>query len=84
MARGWESKSVEEQQAQATSGVSGEKLRLTAPQAAAKRQRDSLLLSQKRVRQQLEVAQNPNHRKVLEDALSALEAELARMGQGSH
>jgi hypothetical protein len=79
MARGWESKSVEQQQAAAsTKGES--KQRLTTQQVANKQQEEAIQLSRRRVLQQLESAQNPRHRQMLESALSELDARLARMG----
>jgi len=79
MARGWESKSVEEQQAAAS--AKGElKQRLTAQQAARKQQEEAIQLSRRRVLQQLQSVQNPRHRQMLEGALSELDAQLARMG----
>jgi hypothetical protein len=79
MARGWESKSVEEQQAAAiTKGES--KQRLTPEQATRKQQQEAIHLSRRRVLQQLQSVQNPRHRQMLEGALSELDARLARMG----
>ena len=43
-----------------------------------KRERDGLLLSRARVVRQLEAAQNPNHRKMLQQALADLDARLAQ------
>jgi hypothetical protein len=79
MARGWESKSVEDQQA-AASTKSESKQRLTPDQAARKQAADSINLSRRRILQQLESAQNPRHRQMLESALAELDARLARMG----
>jgi hypothetical protein len=79
MARGWESKSVEEQQAAATT-QSQSKQRLTPLEAARKQERDAIALSRKRVLQQLESAQNPRHRQMLESALIELDSRLARLG----
>jgi hypothetical protein len=79
MARGWESKSVEEQQA-AASTKRESKQRLTTQQVANKQQEEAIHLSRRRVLQQLESAQNPRHRQMLESALSELDARLARMG----
>ena len=79
MARGWESKSVEEQQAAAN--TKGElQQRLTAQQAAVKQREEALNLSRCRVLQQLQTVQNPRHRQMLEVALTDLDARLARMG----
>jgi hypothetical protein len=79
MARGWESKSVEEQQA-AASTPTELKQQLTREQLDQKRQRDALLLSRKHISQQLEAAQNPHHRQMLAMALAALDEQLARLG----
>jgi hypothetical protein len=78
MARGWESKSVEEQQAAAGAQVES-KQRLTPQQAAQKQERDALLLSRKRVMQQLESVQNTRHRQMLESALADLDSRLERL-----
>lgn len=77
MARGWESKSVEEQQAAASAQVES-KQRLTPQQAAKKQERDALELSRKRVLQELESAENARHRQMLESALADLDSKLAR------
>ena len=80
MARGWESKSVEEQQSQAAANPSPGKRRLSPEEAASRREREGILLSRKRVVRQLEDTQNPNHRKMLQEALTELDAQLARLG----
>ena len=78
MARGWESKSIEEQRAAAQAPAEPRKV-LTPEQIAAQRQRDSLLLSRKRVQEQLQEAQNPHYRQMLESALAELDGRLARL-----
>jgi len=79
MARGWESKSVEEQQAEAKAPSS--KNRPVSPQEAAKlRQKQGLLLSRQRVREQLRLAQQPAHREMLQNALADLDRQLAQLG----
>jgi hypothetical protein len=80
MARGWESKSVEQQQAEATTPSSKPPARLTPEQMKTQRQKQGLLLSRQRVLQQLASAQNPTHRKMLEKALADLDAQLAPLG----
>jgi hypothetical protein len=79
VARGWESKSVEEQQAEAVATPSPAKPPLTPAQIASQRQRQGLLLSRQHVLQQLEAAGNPRHRELLQGALADLDARLARM-----
>ncbi len=79
MARGWESKSVEQQQAEAVTGPSEVKERLTPQQIANRRQKDGLLLSRQRVLQQLQAAQSPYHRQMLQNALADLDARLSQL-----
>ena len=80
MARGWESKAVEEQQAEASATSDSPGKRLTPEQVAKQKQQQGLLLSRKRVLKQLQAAQNPFYRKMLETALGDLDARLARLG----
>jgi len=75
MARGWESKSVEQQQEEATSSPRQGKL-LTPEQILEQHKRRGLELSRQRIVQQLEVASNPQHRSMLEAALAELDAQL--------
>jgi hypothetical protein len=76
MARGWESKSVEQQQDEAVSDRGQRKVQLSAEQAAEERRREALGLSRKRILQQMEVATNPRHREMLQAALAELERQL--------
>jgi hypothetical protein len=77
MARGWESKAVEDQQ----SAVQAEKQgRLRRPLTAAERdlqvRRDGLLLSRARVVRDLESARSEAHRALLERTLAHIDAAL--------
>jgi hypothetical protein len=78
MARGWESKGVEDQQAEARErrSFSSKKPR-SAEEIAEQRRVDALRLSRSRIVQQLETAQNPAYRKTLEAALADLEQKLS-------
>ncbi len=77
MARGWESKAVEAQQ-EAAAGQNGEiKTAIDPAEIERKRKRHGLLLSRARVAHELELAQNPNHRKMLERALADLDTRLS-------
>ena len=78
MARGWESKSVEQQQEQLSSSASAQPLRkqLTPEQISEQQRRDGLQLSRQHILQQLEVSSNPQHRAMLEAALAELDAQL--------
>jgi hypothetical protein len=76
VARGWESKSVEAQQAEASEAFTETKPRLGAKEIAVLHKKEGILLSRKRVLQQLQASQNPLHRKMLESALADLNAQL--------
>jgi len=77
MARGWESKSVEQQQEEFASNRDKGKP-LSSEQIAAERERQSVELSRQRILQQLQVACNPRHRAMLERALADLDRKLGR------
>jgi hypothetical protein len=83
MARGWESKAVELQQADAATVSAAQRERLTPQQVAARQQKEGLMLARKRILQQLQAARSPNHRLVLEKALAELDARLAPPGPGA-
>ncbi len=80
MARGWESKSVEDQQAAAEARrdtSTGPPLSDVERQRRAKR--TALGLSRARVLQDLQAACHPNHRAMLEQSLAFLDAEIAAL-----
>ena len=81
MARGWESKSVEAQQADAADSLNEPKQRLTAEQAARLRQLEGVRLSRKRVLQQLETTRDPRLREMLAAALAELDKKILRLGE---
>jgi ABC-type sugar transport system ATPase subunit len=76
MARGWESKSIEAQQAEASEKASTARVRLSPEEAANRRKREVLQLSRQRIAHQLATVQNPQHRKMLEEALAELDRKL--------
>ena len=77
MARGWESKSVEQQQEEASSEPARKTEPLTPEQVGRRRRLATLELSRKRMLQQLEAATNPRHRQMLDSALADLDAQIA-------
>jgi hypothetical protein len=78
MARGWESKNIEAQQEAATSArPSGPEP--TADERARRERRQALALTRTRMTAQLTRATVPAHRTMLEQALSAIESELAKL-----
>jgi hypothetical protein len=79
MARGWESKSIELQQSEGPEWETKPAARLTPAQIAEAREREGLLLSRRRILQQLQVAQNARHRQMLQDALADLNVRLAKL-----
>jgi hypothetical protein len=76
MARGWESKSVEAQQAEAQDKSTNSHNRLSPEQAAVARKKESLRLARQQVLERLEKIQDPRHRKQLETALAELDGKL--------
>ena len=84
MARGWESKSVEEQvsEHQQKKGENTKK-QLTAEQLESRRKREVLLLSRSRVQKDLQASQNPRHRDQLNSALADLDSQIAALTEKS-
>jgi hypothetical protein len=78
VARGWESKSVEEQQAEAGEKPVAARRKITAEEAALQRSKENLLLARKRVLQQLEASQNPRHQQMMQRSLNELDKQLSR------
>ena len=80
MARGWESKAVEDQIEQAEERARNlRSLEQLSPEERARRERlDSLMLSRTRTLDQLENATRPAHRQMLQRTLAALEAEIEK------
>jgi hypothetical protein len=75
MARGWESKSIESQQADAAADRS-RKAALTPQALATEARRRELNLARSRVVADLERATAPAHRQMLERALADLDARI--------
>ena len=76
MARGWESKSVEDQQAEASRDKTSHKKRLAPAQVVQEQQLEGLRLSRARVVRQLAAARDPRHRLMLERALAELDRRI--------
>jgi len=76
MARGWESKSVEAQQAEAAESRPPERPPLTPEQKLKLHKKEGLLLDRKRVVKQLESATRPEYRAMLQDALAELDRRI--------
>jgi hypothetical protein len=78
MARGWESKSVEAQQAEAIDKAPQHRPPISPEAAARCREKESLRLSRQRVLEQLKVSTNPRHRNMLQDSLTDLDEKLKK------
>jgi hypothetical protein len=84
MARGWESKSVEEQvQEHQQKKEENTKKQLTAEQVESRRKREVLLLSRSRVQKDLQASRNPRHRDQLNSALADLDSQIAALTEKS-
>jgi hypothetical protein len=80
VARGWESKSVEAQQAEAAEKTSKPR-RLMSPEESARwRQKETLRLARQRVLDQLASSANPRLRQLLQIELADLEQKINSLG----
>jgi hypothetical protein len=77
MARGWESKSVEQQQEEMSQERKTVRPSISPEQQQRNRKHEGLLLSRKRLAQQLQAAGNPRHRQILEQAIAELDSQLS-------
>lgn len=82
MARGWESKSVDDQIADAEA-AKAERQQRTLPAAERERasRRDALMLNRARTLQSLQVACDRRYRALLEQTLAHLDAEIAALDE---
>ena len=82
MARGWESKSVEAQQAEVVEESKKAHARRLSPEEAARtREKENLELARRGVLRQIEAAVDERYRKMLEQSLAALDEKLAKLEQ---
>jgi len=81
MSRGWESKSVEEQQAEA---ATPKNVKDTGHQHDAERKRHVQALEMQRERILSERTSSPHRRSALENALADIEEKLAELGWSIH
>ena len=80
MARGFESKDVEFQQAEAERGRQQARRTLTPEERDAQAKRRTLELSLNRARADLGSARSAAHRAMLEQAIASLEEQLQQLG----
>ena len=80
MARGWESKSVEDQIDMAEARSANARAKVLSEEAIeVLRKKESLLMSRTRVVRDIECAQNPRYRAVLTKALADLDAQISTL-----
>jgi hypothetical protein len=82
MAKGWESKAVEDQVQAANDSeqdTNTKRKQLTPEQMEAHRRKEVLLLSRARVEKDLHASQNPRYREQLTRALADLDAQLSKL-----
>jgi hypothetical protein len=77
MARGWESKSVEQQQEERSAERETVRAKLSPSEKERNRKREGLRLSRERLAQQLRTASKPGHRQMLEQAIAELDRQLS-------
>jgi hypothetical protein len=80
MARGWESKSVEAQQAEAAETTRSGRPRLTPEQAAREHELEGVRLIRKGVLHQLDSARDSRRREMLQAALDELDRRIQALG----
>ena len=80
MARGWESKSVEQQQEEMMERRQTGPAPRSPAEQQQERKREGLRLSRERLAQQLQAAGNPRHRQMLEQAIAEVDAQLSGLG----
>ena len=81
MARGWESKSVEQQQEDHSGERKTARAALSSVEQQRNRKREGLHLSRRRLAQQLDAANNPGRRQMLEQAIADLDRQLSSLEQ---
>jgi hypothetical protein len=81
MARGWESKSIEQQQEERSEQRKTARAPLSPERQQRNRKREGLLLSRERLSQQLQAAGNPRHRHMLEQSIAELDRQLSLLEQ---
>ncbi len=80
MARGWESKSIESQQEEASRGTKAGPTPLNEQERAGMQRRATLELARARALGDLQRARSKMHKQLLERTLEAIEGELSALG----
>jgi hypothetical protein len=80
VARGWDSKSVQEQIETARAREGNGRVTLTREELEIERKRDGFLLQRTRVLGQLEICADERYKKTLQTGLAYLESQLTELG----
>ncbi|MCG3162561.1 MAG: hypothetical protein JMDDDDMK_03840 [Acidobacteria bacterium] len=84
MARGWESKSVEDQMEEARRSQVEAGGRIQSPEEKERERRiESLRLERSRLTEQLDRARSAAHQRMIQQSLEAIEAEIAALIEGN-
>ncbi|MEP6962702.1 MAG: hypothetical protein ABI995_11535, partial [Acidobacteriota bacterium] len=84
VARGFESKDVEQQQQDAEERrAMAKKAVISAERAEVERKRDGLMLQRTRVLREIEASSNERHRKTLETGLAYLDEQISGLGESA-
>ena len=78
MARGWESKAIEDQQAAAAASSRKSGRSISPEEAARLRRIEGLRLSRRNIERQLAAARSDRHRSMLQQALDELDLKIRR------
>jgi hypothetical protein len=81
MARGWESKSVEQQQEERSGTSKPVREPVSPDQQQRNRKREGMRLSRGRLIQELQAASNPRRRHMLEQSIAELDNQLSSFEQ---
>ena len=80
MARGWESKSVEDQIEEARRSQGAYESRVQTPEESARERKvESLKLERSRLTEQLKRARSETHQRMIQQSLEAIEEEIATL-----
>ena len=80
MARGWESKSVEDQIEEARRSQGGSEGRVQSPEEKERERKvESLKLERSRLTEQLKRARSESHQRMIRQSLEAIEKEIATL-----
>jgi hypothetical protein len=79
MARGWESKSVEQQQAEKSEHSQVTRAPVSPEEQKLNRKREGLILSRERLAQELKTASNPRRLQMLQQAIDELDRQLSSL-----